>query len=217
VTAASQSDVGADRVGAPASCDTPRGTAIDSYDSYTSDAQAAATVGLVLLAFVAFVVAVVIVNYLLTAVPLAALFRKTGVEPWRAWVPVLNTYTWLRLGGQNGNWAWASFVPYGSVVTSVFLYVGMHRTGRAFGKGTGFLVLGIVLPWVWLFVLGFGRAEYRPHTLTVEGYGPPLVGHGSPTSALDGAASSGAALPGAALLGTPPEYLATPYAPPRQP
>jgi hypothetical protein len=185
---------------------------IDSYDSYTSNAQAGATVGLVLLAFVAFVVAVVVVNYLLTAVPLAGLFRKTGVEPWKAWVPVLNTYTWLRLGGQNGNWAWASLVPYGSVVTSVFLYVGMHRTGRAFGKGTGFLVLGIFLPWVWLLILGFGRAEYRPHTLAVEGYGPPLVGDGAPPPALPGVAGPDGVLPG-----TPPEYTATAYLPPRAP
>ena len=167
---------------------------------------------MILLAFFALTAAFVVLNYLLTAVPLAGLFRKTGVEPWKAWVPVLNTYTWLRLGGQNGNWTWASFVPYGGLVTSVFLYLGMHRTGRAFGKGTGFLVLGIFLPWVWLFILGFGRAEYRPHTLAVEGYGPPLVGHGSPQPGFAGTAAPGAGLPGAT-----PEYRATQYSPPREP
>ena len=174
--------------------------AIDAYDSYTSDAQAAATVALILLAFTAFVAAIVVLNYLLTAIPLAGLFRKTGVEPWKAWVPVLNTYTWLRLGGQNGNWAWASFVPYGGLVTSVFLYIGMFRTGRAFGKGAGFLILGIFLPWVWLIVLAFGRADYRPDTLAAEGYGPPLVGFG---------AAQPTPLPPAQ-----PEYTATPYLPP---
>ena len=178
---------------------------IDAYDGYTSNEQAAATVLLILMAFTALLAFVVAANYLLTAIPLAALFRKTGVESWKAWVPVLNVYTWLRLGGQNGNWAWASFIPYGSIVTSVFLYFGMYRTGRAFGKGAGFLVLGIFLPWVWLLILGFGSAEYRPATLAAEGYGPPLVGHG--------AAQPPQPLP-QPLPGQSVDYTATAYLPP---
>ena len=117
--------------------------------------------------------------YVLIAIPLAALFGKAGIEPWKAWVPFFSTYTWLQLGGQNGHWVWLSLVPYGSVVTSVFLYIGMHRTGIAFGKDSAFLVLGILLPFVWLFMLGFGKDEYRPERIAQAGYGGPLVGHGS--------------------------------------
>jgi hypothetical protein len=126
-----------------------------------------------------FAIVVAAAMYLLTAVPLAALFRKTGIEPWKAWVPLYNTYEWLRLGGQTGHWAWLSFVPYGSVVTSVFLYMSMYRTGKAFGKEGGFLVLGIFLPVVWLFILGFGRDEYRPERISVAGLGAPLAGYGA--------------------------------------
>lgn len=160
---------------------------IDSYDGYSSGAQAAATALLVWAVFAGLLLLVTAVGYLVTAVPLAALFAKTGVERWKAWVPVLNTYTWLRLGGQNGNWAWAALVPYGALATNVFLYIGMHRTGRAFGKGAGFLVLGVLLPWLWLAVLGFGRCEYRPETLGAHGWPPPLVGRGAalPRSAAD--------------------------------
>ena len=135
------------------------------------------------------------ISYLLIAIPLAALFRKAGVEPWKAWVPVYSTYTWLQLGGQSGHWAWLSFIPYGSVVTSIFLYIGMYRTGKAFGKEGGFLVLGIFLPWVWLFILGFGRDEYRPERIAAAGLGAPLVG-------------TGAVVPAA----RPAHYPASPYA-----
>lgn len=117
--------------------------------------------------------------YVLIALPLAALFSKAGVEPWKAWVPFYSTYTWLQLGGQNGHWVWLSLVPYGSVVTSVFLYIGMYRTGIAFGKDSGFLVLGIFLPIVWLFILGFGKDEYHPERIAQAGYGGPLVGFGA--------------------------------------
>jgi hypothetical protein len=76
---------------------------------------------------------------------------------------------------------WASFVPPGGIVTSVFLYLGMHRTGIAFGRSSGFVVLGILLPWVWLCVLGFGRGEYRPERLVAAGLGTPLEGAGAHT------------------------------------
>ena len=152
---------------------------MDSYDSYTSDDQAFATLFLIWGITFAILAVVVIVSYVLLAIPLAALFAKTGIPAWKAWVPFYSTFTWLRLGGQNGHWVWASLVPYGSVVTSVFLYIGMHRTGKAFGKESGFLVLGIFLPWVWLFILGFGRDEYRPELIAAAGLGAPLEGHGA--------------------------------------
>ena len=151
----------------------------DSYDNYTSSDVALQTALLVWGVALIATVVLAVVSYVLIAIPLSALFRKTGVEPWKAWVPVYSTYTWLRLGGQNGNWAWLSFVPYGSIVPSIFLYIGMHRTGKAFGKDTGFLVLGIFLPWVWLVILGFGRDQYRPELIAAAGLGAPYIGTGA--------------------------------------
>lgn len=152
---------------------------MDSYDTYPSDEAMYATVLLVLGVTFAIVAVAVVVSWVLIAIPLSALFRKTGIEPWKAWVPFYSTYTWLRLGGQSGHWVWASLVPYGGIVTSIFLYLGMHRTGKAFGKETGFLVLGIFLPWVWLFILGFGRDEYRPQLIAAAGLTGPLEGTGA--------------------------------------
>ncbi|GAB3606888.1 hypothetical protein GCM10027413_22970 [Conyzicola nivalis] len=181
---------------------------MDPYDSYTSDEQAFASLLLVWGIALALVAAILVVNYLLVAIPLSAVFRKTGIAPWKAWVPFYSTYTWLRLGGQSGHWVWASLVPYGGVVTSVFLYLGMHRTGRAFGKESGFVALGILLPWVWLSILGFGRAEYRPELIAAAGLGAPLEGHGAHVYATPGVMPAGS--PTAWPMSAPQEPPAPP-------
>ncbi|WP_345764226.1 DUF5684 domain-containing protein [Diaminobutyricibacter sp. McL0608] len=125
----------------------------------------------------------VLAFYMVWSLALTSLFRKVGIPVWKAWVPYVQTWTLLRLGGQNGNWLWLMFVPYGGIVTSVFMYIGMHRIGIAFGKDSGTLVLGIFLPFVWAFTLGRTNEVYRPEALAWHGYPPPLEGYGSITSA----------------------------------
>lgn len=176
---------------------------MDQYDSYTSDEAMYATLLLIFAWTFAITAVAVVIGWILVAIPLSALFRKTGIEPWKAWLPFYSTYTWLRLGGQPGHWVWLSLIPYGSTVTSIFLYIGMHRTGKAFGKDSGFLVLGIFLPWVWLFILGFGRDEYHPERLAAEGLPLPLEGYG--------------ARPAADGTTVPLHYGATPYPAPPTP
>ena len=140
----------------------------------------------ILLAFVAIVAITLIVTfvfvlawYVIMAVALMTFFRKVGVEPWIAWVPLYSTWKWLEVGGQTGAFALFSLIPYGSIVTSVFLYIGMYRTGIAFGRDTGFFVLGLFLPFVWAFMLGQKDANYEPQRLAFAGYPPPLAGYGS--------------------------------------
>jgi len=118
-------------------------------------------------------------GYLLIALALATLFRKTGIPVWKAWVPFVQTWTLLRLGGQSGHWMWLALVPFVNWVTSVFIYIGMHRIGIAFRKDSGMLVLGIFLPFVWAFILGGRDEEYTPELLAMHGYPPPLEGYGS--------------------------------------
>ncbi|WBM80256.1 septum formation family protein [Cryobacterium breve] len=138
----------------------------------------AATAGIVFVSF--------LVSYLLFAASLASLFRKTGIPAWKAWVPFVQTWTLLRLGGQSGNWMWLGFVPGGSVVSSVFIYIGMYRIGIAFRKDSGMLVLGIFLPFVWAFILGGRDEQYAPELLALHGYQPPLEGYGSTPSRASG-------------------------------
>ena len=152
----------------------------DGYGAYSGDPGLfiAAYFG-ILSVIILFSFMVAIAAYVLTALSLMSLFRKVGVRPWIAWVPFYNRWVWLQLGGQQGWLALLGIIPYGGIVSAIFLYIGMYRTGLAFGKTGGFLVLGIFLPFVWAFILGSRAEVYRPELITAAGYGPPLVGYGS--------------------------------------
>jgi hypothetical protein len=122
---------------------------------------------------------ILVAYYVVMAIALSRLFRKTGIEGWIAWVPIYSTWKWLELGGQQGWLSLLSLVSPGGIVTSVFLYIGMHRTNVAFRKDVGFLILGIFLPFVWAFILSSDKEEYHPEYITMSGYPPPLAGYGS--------------------------------------
>jgi len=147
-------------------------------DPYTAAAFWALFLGIWIVTF-AFIFIVFAALYVVTALALSRLFAKVGVEPWIAWVPIYSTWKWLELGGFPGWVAILSVIPYANLVTSVFLWIGMYRTGLAFRKGGEWVVLGIFLPVVWAFLLARPTETYEPQLITQAGYPPPLVGHGS--------------------------------------
>jgi hypothetical protein len=139
----------------------------------------AAGVLVVIFAYAVFFAVVILVGYLLTAITLMLFFRKVGVTPGLAWVPVYNTWKWLEVGGQPGAVALLQLVPGAAIVTTVFLIIGMHRSGIAFGKDNGWIALAILVPWLWCILLSRKSEQYQPERLAVAGYPPPLAGFGS--------------------------------------
>jgi len=124
-------------------------------------------------------VLVVAAIYVVESIALSRFFAKVGVRPALAWVPVYRYWLWLEVGGQPGFAALATLVPSGSIINLVFLALGMHRTGIAFRRDPAFLVLGILLPVVWLFIIASRDAVYEPHLIAEAGYPSPLIGIGS--------------------------------------
>jgi hypothetical protein len=139
----------------------------------------AAGVLVIVMAYLVFLGAVLLVNYVLTAITLMLFFRKVGVRPGLAWVPIYNHWKWLEVGSQPGAVALVQLIPGAAIVTTVFLVIGMHRSGIAFGKETGWVVLAVFLPWLWCILLSQPSEEYRPERLAAAGYPPPLAGYGS--------------------------------------
>lgn len=140
------------------------------------------TWGILLVAWIAFAVFflfVAVAAYVVMALALMRLFAKVGIEPWIAWVPFYSTWKWLELGGFAGWIALLSLIPYGSIATSVFLYIGMYRTGIAFRKETSWVVLGIFLPFVWAYLLSRPQETYEPELIVQAGFTRPLAGYGS--------------------------------------
>jgi hypothetical protein len=136
-------------------------------------------VALVLLVYGLVIAGVLILSYVLYGIALSMFFRKVGVESWIAWVPHYRYWKWLELGGHNGALSLLSLIPYGNYATKVLLSIGMWRTGKAFGKDSGMLVLGIFLPFVWLFILASQSEVYRPYWIAAAGLPAPRAGYGS--------------------------------------
>ena len=138
----------------------------------------AAGVLVILAVYGVFVAVVLLISYLLTAATLMLLFRKVGIAPGLAWIPVFNHWKWLELGGQPGALALLRLTP-AAVVAWVFQVLGMHRTGIAFRKESGWLVLGIFLPWLWCILLSSRDETYDPSLIVAAGYPPPRAGIGA--------------------------------------
>src|SRR5690606_17155773 len=76
--------------------------------------------------------------YVWTALALSAVFRKAGEEPFKAWVPFLNIYVLLHLGGYSGWFVLLILVPFvGQLALWIVLIMAYHRINTAFGLGTG--------------------------------------------------------------------------------
>ena len=130
--------------------------------------------------------------YVWIALALSAVFRKSGVEPWKAWVPILNTVVLLQLAGLSGWWLLLVFFPVlGAIALVVVFAFAVYRVSVAFGFGIGMTVLGVLLFPVWASVIGWGSARW---------VGRELV----PTPSSRGAASGRAAEAAAALPPLPP-------------
>ncbi|HRJ06135.1 MAG TPA: DUF5684 domain-containing protein [Candidatus Saccharibacteria bacterium] len=117
-----------------------------------------------------------IVAYVVTAIFLSMVFKKAGVEGWKAWVPVYNTWVLLELGDKPG---WISLLSLGgiipfvgfipAIVAAVFIYMAMYTVGLKFGKSGAFVLLAIFLPLVWVIWLAVDKtAVWKGQSANVQ-------------------------------------------------
>ncbi|MFC0196967.1 DUF5684 domain-containing protein, partial [Microbacterium arthrosphaerae] len=98
--------------------------------------------------------------YVWTALALSAVFRKSGVEPWQAWVPILNLIVLLRLAGLSPWLVVLAFIPIVNLAFLVAWAIALYRVNAAFGHGVGMTVLGILAFPVWASIVGWGSARW---------------------------------------------------------
>jgi hypothetical protein len=139
----------------------------------------AAAAGISLLfVFVGIIVYLVLIlgSYALYCWMLARIFRKAGVEQWKAWVPIYNVWVLLEMGGQPGWWAILTLVPGANIAALVFSCIAIYHLGAGFGKpGAGWLLLYLFLPIVWLIILAFDDSRWAPGRMEVAPrYGPNI-------------------------------------------
>lgn len=130
----------------------------DVQDVATPDSATSAGI---IIFFLLFMFATVVISYAITSFLLSRVFKKAGVESWKAWVPVYNSWVLLELGGQKGYWAVLALVPVVNIASAVFMFIAMYHIGLNFGKEGAFVLLAIFLPIVWCIWLAFDNSTWK--------------------------------------------------------
>lgn len=114
-----------------------------------------------------------VILYVVFALPLWAVFKKAGSDmAWAAFVPIVNVYETLKVVGRPGWWLILYFIPIVNLVVAIIVW---NDLSKSFGKGVGFTIGLILLPWVFLAILGWGSASYQGPAAASDGSGmaPP--------------------------------------------
>jgi uncharacterized membrane protein YhaH (DUF805 family) len=85
------------------------------------------------------------------------MFTKAGQPGWAAIVPIYNIYVLLKITGRPGWWLLLAFIPLVNLI--IFIIVDMDLA-KSFGKGSGFGIGLLLLPFIFYPILGFGSATY---------------------------------------------------------
>jgi hypothetical protein len=84
-------------------------------------------------------------------------FVKAGDRGWKAIIPIWNTLIVLKISGRPWWWIFLYIVPIVWWIVYIIVY---YDLAKSFGKGVGFAIGVIVLPFIFVPILGFGSSEY---------------------------------------------------------
>ena len=85
------------------------------------------------------------------------IFSKAGEPGWKCLIPLYNTYTEFKFVFGNGWLFLLMLIPFVNIVMLILLEVELCKS---FGRGVGFTIGMILLPTIFMLILGFGGAEY---------------------------------------------------------
>ena len=85
-------------------------------------------------------------------------FTKAGQPGWGAIIPIVNTYFLCKVAGRPGWWVLLMFIPLVNLIIWIILCIDVAKN---FGKGAGFGIGLLVLPFIFFPILGFGSAQYQ--------------------------------------------------------
>jgi ABC-type sulfate transport system permease subunit len=92
-------------------------------------------------------------------VSLWMIFQKAGKPGWAAIIPIYNAIVLLEVVGRPTWWViLLYFVPFVNLIIGIIV---LFDLAKSFGKGGGFAVGMLLLPFIFYPVLAFGDAEYQ--------------------------------------------------------
>ena len=86
-------------------------------------------------------------------------FTKAGKPGWASIIPFYNIYVLLTIVGKPGWWLLLFFIPLVNLFIGIIVAIEL---AKCFGKGGGFAVGLILLPFIFMLILAFGSAKYVP-------------------------------------------------------
>ena len=103
--------------------------------------------------------AMIIGLILLIVIPMWKVFTKAGKPGWAVFIPFYNFYVMLKIVNKPTWWLVLIFVPFANVIIKCIV---VYYLAKSFGKDIGFTLGLIFLPFIFLPILGFGKAQYNP-------------------------------------------------------
>ncbi len=85
-------------------------------------------------------------------------FAKAGQPGWAAIVPIYNYFVMAKMAEKPMWWGALCLIPYVNIVFMIWIW---NRIVKRFGKSSGFTVGIILLPFIFIPMLGFGSATYK--------------------------------------------------------
>jgi uncharacterized protein DUF5684 len=112
---------------------------------------------------------VIIISLAIAILMIAAMwkvFSKAGQPGWAVIIPIYNIYIMCKVAGRPGWWVLLMFIPFVNFIIAIILNIDIAKN---FGKGVGFGIGLIILPFIFYPILGFGSAQYQ------DGAGPSTI------------------------------------------
>jgi len=145
---------------------------------YTSESAAAGAAAGIGLGAVFFSLLLVVVIY----AGLWKIFEKAGKPGWAAIIPIYNLIVLLEIVGKPMIWILFLLIPCVNIVFAIWLY---NLLSKSFGKTEGYTVGMILLPIVFIPMLGFGDARYLGPSASEAQNGGPFGLNNNPFGAND--------------------------------
>ena len=100
-----------------------------------------------------------VIVFMITAV--WKIFTKAGQPGWASIIPIYNLVVMLQVVKKPTWWVILGFIPFVNIIIGLIV---VYELAKAFGKGFGYTLGLIFLPFIFYPILGFGKAVYMPTT-----------------------------------------------------
>ena len=85
-------------------------------------------------------------------------FEKANQPGWACIIPIYSTLVMLKIVGKPWWWLLLMIIPFVGIIWAVW---AINLLSKSFGKGVGFTLGLLFLPFIFLPLLGLGDAQYQ--------------------------------------------------------